>query len=75
MLAALISHTFQIVFSGHQDHTLFSQAFFRRTSLGVSRFSHVGQCDLEPLGSGRPTSNPANTWNPNPRRKFGLPHH
>jgi hypothetical protein len=27
MLAALILHTFQIVFSGHRDHTLFSQRF------------------------------------------------
>jgi hypothetical protein len=27
MLAASILHTFQIVFSGHHDHTLFSQLF------------------------------------------------
>jgi hypothetical protein len=27
MLAALILHTFQIVFSGHRDLTLFSQRF------------------------------------------------
>jgi hypothetical protein len=72
MLAALILHTFQIVFSGHRNHTLFSQRFPAEQALNFLRFSHANNA-IQSRGVPRERAVEAETdWNPNPRRKFGL---
>ena len=73
MLAALILHAFQIVFSGHRDQTLFSQHFpgqQARTSRGFLMPDNSLHSRRVPPRDAASARNPPIAWNPNPRRKF-----
>jgi len=72
MLAALILHAFQIVFSGHRDQTLFSQNFPGQQARTSRAFSCPDNA-LQTVGFHRDAASARKTpiaWNPNPRRKF-----